>query len=348
MRIFKRGRYWWIDFTYHGRRYRFSLKTTMKSVAKAVMRDIQRKIVAEEFSLPWQTESIIFDDFVTEYLKHSQMHKTPAGFALEKVIIRHLLEHFSGKPLEAIRPEDIEHYKMKRLKKVKPATLNRELRVLRALLNKAVQWGHIDESPFKYVKLLKEPPGRIRYLSTDELRRLLAVLGDGHLRTIVLIALNTGMRKGEILSLRWKDIDFERRLIILKQTKTNQLRIVPMNDIVYHALLAAKPKNAHPQDRVFQIKSFKRSWKTALKKAGIHDFRFHDLRHTFASYLVMKGIDLRTVSELLGHRTLKMVYRYSHLNEERLRVATNTLGTILAHSANLDKLESDKSERGSD
>ncbi|MDD4363432.1 MAG: site-specific integrase, partial [Atribacterota bacterium] len=233
-------------------------------------------------------------------------------------------------------PQMIEEYKTKRLQVgVSPATVNRELSCLRHLFNKAIEWGYLIKNPMQSVKLLKEPPGRTRYLRTEEIERLLDVIDTfsedirSYLKPIVLIALNTGLRKREILQLRWKDIYFEKRKITVSVTKTNEVRVIPMNETIYRELKEMSQKN--DSEYLFCNKksepfgNVRKSFDRALKLAGIEDFRFHDLRHTFASHLVMNGCDIRTVQRLMGHKDIKMTMRYSHLSRSHLQDAVSKL-----------------------
>jgi integrase len=168
----------------------------------------------------------------------------------------------------------------------------------------------------------------LRFLEKEEIDRLL-VNSPQHLRGIVIVALNTGMRKGEILSLKWRDCDFQRGLIRLTNTKNNESRTLPMNETVKITLIDVRK---HPDSPfIFTNKvgkpygDIKKSFLSAVEKAGIMDFHFHDLRHTFASHLVMSGVDLNTVRELLGHKSLAMTIRYSHLSPDHKRRAVDLL-----------------------
>ena len=144
----------------------------------------------------------------------------------------------------------------------------------------------------------------------------------------MIVALNTGMRKSEILGLEWDRIDFSRGVVQLEQTKNGTRREIPMNQAVY-GVLSALPKSG---PRLFH-RSVRRAFENAVERAGVKDFRFHDLRHTFASWLTMKGRPLREVQELLGHKSIYMTQRYSHLAPERLREAVAALdSTTSAHS----------------
>ena len=175
----------------------------------------------------------------------------------------------------------------------------------------------------------KEEP-RIRFLSTEEISRFLdAAESDRapYLMPILVLALNTGMRKGEILNLRWEDADFQRRVIQVKKTKNDQPREVPMTDWLFDALCDWRKKSQKRLDNGFvfannngqQLTKFYKAFHVALKKAGIKDFRFHDLRHTAASQMYMAGLDIKFIKEIGGWKTLQMVDRYSHLSTEHKR-----------------------------
>ncbi|MHC4196901.1 MAG: site-specific integrase [Planctomycetota bacterium] len=192
------------------------------------------------------------------------------------------------------------------------------------------------------VKLLKEPPGRLRFLSKEECQALIEVCSP-HLRPIVVTALNSGMRKGEILRLRWEQVDLKHGFILLDITKNGERREIPINSTL-RATLEAIP-HGPKSEYVFvdrngnPFKDVKRSFRTACRRAGISDFRFHDLRHTFASHLVMGGVDITTVKELLGHKTLTMTLRYAHLAPSHkvnaVRVLEEELGTAIEDSSDL-------------
>lgn len=201
-----------------------------------------------------------------------------------------------------------------------PATANRHLACLKHMFTKAVEWEMVEEEILKKVrrvKLLPENNRRLRYLSTEECDELLNACKP-HLRPIVITALNTGMRKEEILSLEWeKHIDLRHGFIHLEVTKNGERREVPMNQTLMAMLKGLVRRIDSPyvftdnQGRRFN--NVRRSFMSACRCVGIKDFRFHDLRHTFASQLVMAGVDITTVKELLGHKTLTMTLRYAHL-----------------------------------
>lgn len=206
-----------------------------------------------------------------------------------------------------------------------PATVNRYLAILSHLFTIAVkewQWAH--ENPILKVTRLREPHGRVRFLSDDERTRLLDACKQSesaYLYILVVLALSTGARKMEILSLKWQDVDLPRGVITLHETKNGERRALTLTSLALELMLQhAKVRRLHC-DFVFPAHSLKKPidittpWETALKRAEIKDFRFHDLRHSAASYLAMSGASLAEIAEILGHKTLQMVKRYAHLSE---------------------------------
>ena len=208
------------------------------------------------------------------------------------------------------------------------ATVNRYLAALSGCLTvAATQWGWIDDSPMKNIQKQTEPQGRVRFLSDDERESLLAACQSSVnplLYTIVVLALSTGMRQGEILNLTWDDVDFNNQRITLHDTKNGERRAVHLAKKALQLLQELKGKNLRAgSNLVFPgyraqnhgPASIRTSWMTALQKAEVENFKFHDLRHSAASYLAMNGAALLDIAAILGHKTLSMVKRYAHLSE---------------------------------
>lgn len=183
------------------------------------------------------------------------------------------------------------------------------------------EWGWIYDSPIKRVGRLKEPRGRVRHLLDDERERLVTVCQESKqplLYPLVVLALSTGARQGELLNLRWDNVDFDSGMIRLLETKNDERRAVPIAGLAYDELKRLSKIRRIDDDRVFPLTPDQVRWhfKSALKKAEIEGFRYHDLRHSAASYLAMNGATLAEIAEILGHKTLQMVKRYSHLTEQ--------------------------------
>ncbi len=210
-------------------------------------------------------------------------------------------------------------------------TVDVSLARLKKLFSLAVEWGLVDKSPAAKVKLLREDERRTRYLTEEEEARLLAVAPPS-LARVVRFALATGMRRGEILGLRWQDVDFRNAVAVIPaaRAKGKRDRPVPLNAVAL-ALVNELPRCLDRSAPVFgnskgnTNENLEREWRRTLALSGVEDFRFHDLRHTYASRLVMRGVDLAVLRELLGHRDFETTLRYAHLGPSRLRDAVALL-----------------------
>ncbi|MGE4580351.1 MAG: tyrosine-type recombinase/integrase [Desulfuromonadales bacterium] len=206
-----------------------------------------------------------------------------------------------------------------------PASVNRYMAALsHALTTAATEWGWLDDNPIRRVKKMKESRGRVRFLSDEERSRLLVASMKSsctYLYPIIVLALSTGARKMEILNLQWKDVDLKRQAIRLLVTKNGEKRNLPLKGLAYDLIKAMSKVRRLDTNLIFPGGNPKRPfeirkpWVKALEQAGIEDFRFHDLRHTAASYLAMNGATPSEIAEILGHKTLEMVKRYAHLSE---------------------------------
>jgi integrase len=199
-----------------------------------------------------------------------------------------------------------------------------------------MEWGKVSENPVKKVRLYREENARTRFLSEEEEASLLACCGP-QLAPLVVTALNTGFRASELLSLTWSDVDFRRGVVTVRAgyAKNGEARSVPMNDTLT-MVLKSGTLHAAKGDQVFcnqhgqPYRSFRTAFEYAVRQAGIQDFSFHDLRYTFASRLVMAGVDLPTVKELLGHRDITMTLRYAHLSTDHKQAAVKKLEKVPA------------------
>ena len=299
-----------------------------KRAAERFANDLDLKRVRGELLGITDLTPIRIADLVAKYTTWSEGRKAAHTLEDEQSVLCRLRARFGDTLAGKIARTDLDAYLSDRLTTVGPARHNRDLSLLKTLFRKAVEWDYARTNPAASMRKLREPPGRVRFLTDDERSRLLTACPD-RLRTIVLLALNTGLRKGELLSLRWQDVDVKNRLLRIERSKNGDRRDIPMNQTV-HDLLRAIPRRVDtpylfantdgaPQQYL------KTTWNTAIRKAKLEDFTFHDLRHTFASTLVMNGVDIRTVQTLLGHKSITMTMRYSHLSPQHLREAMTQL-----------------------
>lgn len=341
MGVYKKNNSWFLDYRANGRRIREKVGPS-KTLAEQALRKRLTEIAEGKFLDKRKEEKLTFKDFASHYLETYSKPNKRSWKSSDQNSLRNLVPFFGNRYLYEITTSMIEKYKTERRTAVSAASVNRELACLKCMLNRAVDWSHLQENPAKKVKLFKEDNGRVRYLEPEELAKLLKEC-SGKLRDIILFAANTGARLGEIQSLRWSNTDFERGLVCFDQTKNGERRYVPMNTAVREALLRTKK---HPESPLVFCSStggtlyFRKAFSRAIKAAGIKDFRFHDLRHTFASQLVMGGVDLNTVRELLGHKTLAMTLRYSHLSKDHKTRAVE----VLSHR--MDTFRTPSEEKG--
>jgi integrase len=239
---------------------------------------------------------------------------------------------WGNKRLDQIDVPMVERWQVKRIKDGRsPWTVRRDIATLTSMLRKAVGWGYLDAYPLANLKQPKASDNTIvRYLDVDEEKRLLSELmaarTPDYLRAVVLLAMNTGLRKGEVLGLDWSNIDLDakRLTVTAASAKTSKVRHIPLNQKALTALQEWQEVSGSIGP-VFAMGNVRKSWNALLDRARITNFRFHDLRHNFASKLVMAGIDLNTVRELLGHTDIKMTLRYAHLAPEHAAAAVEVL-----------------------
>jgi integrase len=206
------------------------------------------------------------------------------------------------------------------------STVNRYMTALGNAFTVALnEWEWVQENPMQKISKLPEPRGRVRFLDDEERERLLEackISTNPQLQTLVVLALSTGARHGELINLRWCDVDWQRRVITLHNTKNKERRLLPLAHYALQLMETHSKVRNIASDLIFPSLSHpmnpwdnRSAWLSALKKANIQDFRFHDLRHSCASYLAMNGASLAEIAEILGHKTLQMVKRYAHLSE---------------------------------
>jgi len=278
-----------------------------------------------------KVKQIGFRDFSSAYLQNYMMAKR-RNWASDRFRLKKLDDFFgANQDLRKITPMMIEGLIKSRLEaRNAGSTINRFLALLKHMLNKAVEEGYLESNPAKKVKPFRETNRIERVLSQDEEKRLLAH-ATGYLRSILIIALNTGARVGEILRLEWRNIDLEAQKVNILRTKAGKPRIAFINTPLLHELERMRSENGKMPYLFFNEQTKKplgrvsRSFLTACKKAGVENFRIHDCRHTFISRLLEKGADVETVRSLAGHSSLAMVQRYAHSQDETKRSAVELL-----------------------
>lgn len=330
MGLFKRSDspYWWYSFKIENKKRVFrSTDTLDRKLAQKIYLEMRSQ--SQKFHYGFEQQKIklgaLINDYLVLYSKHSK--KT---YQDDVERLGRIKSFFGDVYLSEISPARLEEYRINRLASgVSKSTVNREMGILKHTFNKGIEWNKCKENPVTKIKFYSEKENaRTRYLEQQEKVNLLNACPLPTKR-VVFFALNTGMRQGEILNLKWQDVDYKANVIRIRHTKAGKPRFVPINSELVDMLKSmpsiseyvfGSGKSGMPKWGLYR-----NFFEKALRVVGISDFCFHDLRHTFASDLVMKGADLKTISELLGHSTMRMTERYSHLSPAHKLVAVEML-----------------------
>lgn len=327
MAVKKRGGRWHYDFMIKHKRYRGVVpEARTKAQAEQAETQIRQDVYDSKYGKA--IESPIFETFVEEvYLPWAKLNKRSWRSDVEYVEV--LIGEFGDKKLDEITPAMIEKFKSKRResitrrgKKRAPASVNRELEALSRIYTLATDQDLAAVNPCHKVKKLLMDNARTRYLSVEEEERLLEVMTGRitHLGPIVIIAIDTGLRRGELLSLEKEQVDFILNVINVKRTKSGKGRTVPMTPRVSEELkrLCENSDSRYlfgNPDTGKAITDVKHSFTSAARAAGIEDFTFHDLRHTFGTRLAASGADVVKIKELMGHSSITTTMRYMHASD---------------------------------
>ncbi len=316
----KRG--WRADFWLGAQRIRKTLLNKKLAQAFEVTKKtefLQGKLIPRA-----KGEKVTFRQFADEYYQtHSIVkHKDPKR---EEYRLKYLNNYFGDKRLADIRPLDIERWQGQMKARQKPSTVNRRLVTLKSMLNKAVKWGYLPASPGRYVSRLGGEEQRDRYLTADEIKKILKV-AEPRIKIFFIFAINTGMRCDNIKTLTWKDVYWQSGAINVPKNKSDKAYSVPINNTV-RGILQARAKLG-TSGFVLDTTNLRKDFEKLREVAGIENCTIHDLRHTFASHLAMKGVDLYTIAKLLGHSDIKMTQRYAHLAPDHKSIAVNMLDFV--------------------
>jgi site-specific recombinase XerD len=311
---------WWIRYAdQFGKIHRE--KVGPKSLARAAYRKRKTEIREGKFfpETIRRRREILFRDMAKLYLEeHAKVNKR--SWKTDEERLARLIERFGDQPLSKITRQDVERFRAVIAQELSPATVNRYMALLKTVYNKAIAWGKTKHNPVQGIKQFKETH-RIRFLTAEEEESLEAVFPKDYWPWLE-VAFHTGMRRAEQFELRWDNINFQTRTLTIMLSKHGEIRHIPMNDRVMEILRSLPSRLNSPWvftssngETPMDANNFiRRIFMPALRKAEIQDFRWHDLRHTFASRLVMDGTDLRTVQELMGHKTIAMTTKYAHLS----------------------------------
>ena len=340
MALYRRGPIWWMRFSYQGRQIRRSTRCDGPEAGGADLFQGaglggRRKMVGDRPPVPQQRQ---VKDLLERYLRdYSAPNKAAGTHRRDQSLAAHLLRAFGDVPLDQLRPARLADYKAsRRAQGVAAKTLNDELGLLgHAYKLAGREWEWATNNPVQ--KIAKEKVRNLieRWLTPEEEQRLLAV-SPTWLQEIIVFALHTGMRRGEILKLHWSHVDLARRTLTILEQKNGARDTLPVNDTAMEVLQARAAVRTSSTEAVFlngaghprNARNLLRAFYPAMRKAGITRFRFHDLRHTFATRLIQAGVDVYTVQKLGRWKTISMVLRYAHHQPESLRGGAEVLDRL--------------------
>jgi integrase len=329
--VYLRGKTWTIGYTVGGRRFREAIGTNRQMAEAALKKRTVDAIEGRLFNVRNEGRTPLAE-FAQNYIQRCVCSLKSAKTERDRV--NFWVREFGHRPIGRITLAELQDWQAQKRQTCKPATVNRLAGRLRHMLRKAVEWQLLAESPMKGLKFLKEHNARLRYLSVDECNRLIGACIAPHIKAIVTVALHTGMRSGEIRNLQWRDLDFAAGFIIIRDSKNGENRHIPMDSTVVDIFQNWQPTPG--SDFVFtnraghRIGFLQHGFRNALERAGITDFHFHDLRHTFASQWMMAGGELYALKDILGHKTIAMTQRYAHLSPAYKRAMVDRMEQMWA------------------
>lgn len=316
-----------------GTRHKVTTSCRKKSEALTFLQHFKRN----EYEKRKKLKAISFSDFKEQFLVYSSGIHSPKTLRTNATAFREFIRVEGNKPLHSIGMREIEHFLSVKRQEASEWTARKYYGSLAAAFEKAVQWNYLEENPFRKVP---KPKGREilpAFFTESDFRLLLSVIADRDFKELCITALLTGLRLSELLNLRWNDLDFSSKVILIRNTekfttKTRKNRIVPMSDELYRLLKGRKEAIRFECEVVFHNKnggellytSVSQKFKKYIRRAGLNDkLHFHSLRHSFATALVSSGVSLYAVQKLLGHTTIRTTEIYSHLMPQQLHFEVN-------------------------
>jgi len=353
MGLYRRGTVWWMSFTHNGEQLRRSTETEDRKLAIRIFDKLKGDIAEGKWFESLPGDSYKFSDLMDKYLKeYSAVNKAKTSQKRDKSIIRNLKKVFGNYYLTEIKPAMISDYKIKRRADgVSPRTINYELTTMSHAYNIAIrEWGLVSDNPVKRVTKDRVSNSIERWLTLEEEKKLMGA-SPKWLQDIIVFAINTGMRQSEILDLKWSQVDMKRKTLTISEQKNRCVDTLPLNEKVMKLLQERQKMFSDSDGYVFPNTLNQRKENRVLltafykvrNRAGIKNFRFHDLRHTFATRLVQNGVDLYSVQKLGRWKNVTMVQRYAHHYTESLRSAIEMIdGTEKPIITNLSQSEKNR------
>lgn len=345
--IHKQGRNYYLFYrSADGKLRKRSLKTRNKATAEQCLKEFEARIAASRFGLdPDKVRAMRLKDFLDEALTWSRTNKSPATTVRDEGIYRQFLAFMGNVEIARIKARDIEGYKLHLLERgLMPSGVNIQLRHLSAAFSIAMRYDYLAANPFKKVPKLKVPKKKPVYLTAEQAASLLEALQGDPLYGIVLIALNTGARMSEVLGLKWEQVDLESGLLRVFG-KGSRERTIPLTSVLRDYLAERKQAKGLVIGKPYTTTYVGHRFREAADKLGLPHFTFHNLRDTYASWLVQQGVNLKVIQEILGHSAIQTTMIYAHLSPDARFGAARVLDATMervTRSANPDRDDSDR------
>jgi len=323
MALYQRGQIWYADFYANGKRVQESTGTANRREAQKVL-DV--RLSEAHRGVYVKPVHVSLNELWERYIGYAKAHKR--SWKRDEQMYAQLSGFFGPVPLDAITPLKVEVFQQHRAQEVTPASVNREVALLKHMFNVAERWDlYHGRNPVKLVRFLPENNLQFLTLSEEHEKALLACC-PSYLQDMIVFALNTGLRSGDVFNLTWEEVDLDQRRLNVLMQKTLRPISLPINDAAFNVLKAWHGIRKCPYVFYNQItgdrfRDLKAGFKMACRRAGLEGITWHTLRHTFASRLIRSGTDIVTVKELLGHSTIVVTMRYAHTNDETKTRAVN-------------------------
>jgi integrase len=320
--IYKRSQIWWIIYYENGRKIQRSLKTRDKTIAKFKKNDLENQLAKGDSPIPNFNISpyVVLEEY-REFCKNRNKLQTISD---DTTRIKDFLGWAQPSRIKDVNEKDVLAYLNQRIdgKEIIPSTANHTITNIKTFLNFSVQRRYISSNPLRGIKKYKTEKLPPRFLNKEEIRNVLVAASSEPIHPMIITAIYTGMRLGELKRLTWGDIDFSRGEIMVRISKSSKFRIIPLHKNLKKELFKIK---GAPAQLCFNYQNKRRIFKRIKRKAKLHNIGFHTFRHTFASQLIMAGVDLVTVSKLLGHAGINTTMIYSHLSQEHIKESIKRL-----------------------
>lgn len=323
--VYKRGNTYWVRFQWRGQEVRKSARTSSKREAREYLAELQAQY--RRITLGGKAR-VTFDQAAIQFIEQEVSSKKVSTIGYYQRSVKALAKEFSGKYLDDITRSSIAKFEAEKARKLSPQTIKHFRTALSGIFRVAIRHEQVTSNPCRDLDPIRIENARHRYLTAEEWEKVKAGLREP-IRSIAEMSILRGMRLGEIVPLRWCDVNFSQDLITIPDTKQNMPRVIPLEGA--REVIERQPRmpGSKRNDRIFSnqagnpfsINDVSKQFRLAMQKMEVHDFKFHDLRHTFASWYVQRGGDMYKLQRILGHKGPAMTQRYAHLRVDDLREA---------------------------